>query len=94
MPDPMLTGSGPFIFDSYVPENYVLLKANKNYFMPTRPKGDINFDKTVDIYDLIIVANAYAEYHPMADLNGDRQIDIYDLIIVATDFGKTWTPDP
>jgi len=57
--------------------------------------GDINADGIVDIYDLILVANAYGSntdsptYNPNTDINNDTTIDIYDLIIVASHFGET-----
>ena len=94
MPDPKLTGSGPFILETYVPNDYILFKANRNYFMPYHPRGDINFDKVIDIYDLIIVAAAYGGYDQRADLDGNYIVDIYDLIIVAVDYGNIWMPDP
>jgi plastocyanin len=57
--------------------------------------GDLNGDFTVDIYDAILLANAFnsAPYKPSwnsnADLNGDETVDIYDAIILAAHFGKS-----
>ena len=45
---------------------------------------DLNNDGTVNILDLIIVANAFGEGEP--DLNGDGVVNIQDLVIVANAF--------
>jgi DNA-binding protein Fis len=55
--------------------------------------GDINGDGVVDIYDAILLANAYGSipgnprWNPKADLNGDNVVDIYDAIILAKHYG-------
>jgi len=57
--------------------------------------GDINRDGTVDIYDAILLANAYnskpgdPNWNVAADINGDNVIDIYDAIMLANNYGKT-----
>jgi hypothetical protein len=56
--------------------------------------GDINDDGTVDIFDAILLANAFntgigmPHWNPEADLNNDDFIDIFDAIILANNFGK------
>ena len=45
------------------------------------PTADINGDGTVNILDLVMVANAFGEAAP--DLNGDGTVNILDLVIVA-----------
>jgi hypothetical protein len=67
--------------------------------------GDINWDRIVDIVDVVICAMAFGsasednpetpwnetlKWNPNADLNQDEIIDIVDLVIVAISFGKTW----
>ena len=47
---------------------------------------DINNDGTVNILDLVAVANAFGENEP--DLNGDGIVNILDLVIVANAFGN------
>ena len=47
--------------------------------------ADLNGDGIVNIQDLVIVANAFAEKAP--DLNGDGIVNIQDLVIVANAFG-------
>ena len=46
--------------------------------------GDVNGDGTVNIQDLVIVANAIGKAEP--DLNGDGVVNIQDLVIVANAF--------
>jgi hypothetical protein len=56
--------------------------------------GDINGDFVVDIYDAIILANAYNSkpggqyWNPNADINGDNIVDIYDAIIMANHYNQ------
>ena len=56
--------------------------------------GDINGDGIVDIYDAIILANAFnskpgsSNWNPNADINHDGSVDIYDAIILASNFNK------
>jgi hypothetical protein len=59
------------------------------------PTGDINFDGTVNILDIFIVANAFGSkpgdenWNATADLNKDGTVNILDIFAVAWDFGKT-----
>ena len=46
--------------------------------------ADINNDGTVNILDLVAVANAFGEQQP--DLNGDGIVNILDLVVVANAF--------
>lgn len=56
--------------------------------------GDLNGDGTVDIYDAIILANAYNSspaaptWNPSADINGDNTVDIYDAILLASHYNE------
>jgi hypothetical protein len=56
--------------------------------------GNLNGDAVVDIYDAILLANAYnskpgnSNWNPNADINGDNIVDIYDAIILANNYGK------
>lgn len=101
MPDPTLTGSGPFMFTGLSGTDTLILAANRNYFMPWHPKGDINFDKVVDIFDLVHLALAFGSvpgdpnWNQHADIASHyEQIDIFDIVTLALDFGKEWLPDP
>jgi len=57
--------------------------------------GDVNGDKTVDVFDLILIGAVFssklgdAKWNPDADLNNDSKIDVFDLILAGTNFGKT-----
>ncbi|MGD0494764.1 MAG: PKD domain-containing protein [Candidatus Bathyarchaeia archaeon] len=54
--------------------------------------GDINGDGVVDIFDAIILSNAFnsvptsPSWNPNADLNNDGKVDIYDALI----FSNNW----
>jgi hypothetical protein len=56
--------------------------------------ADLNGDGTVDIYDAIILANAYnsrpvtSNWNPNADINSDNVVDIYDAIILANHYSQ------
>lgn len=56
--------------------------------------GDINGSGIVDIYDAIILANAFGtklgdpRWNPNADLKADEIIDIYDAIILANYYNQ------
>jgi hypothetical protein len=56
--------------------------------------ADLNGDGIVDIYDAIVLANAYSSvptssnWNGNADINSDNVVDIYDAIILANNYGK------
>ena len=50
---------------------------------------DINQDGSVNIQDLVLVAQAFGGYDEKADVNGDSVVDILDLTLVASAFGTT-----
>ena len=52
--------------------------------LETAPTMDVNGDGTVNILDLVLVANAFGKQEP--DLNGDGIVNILDLVIVANAF--------
>jgi hypothetical protein len=57
--------------------------------------GNLNTDNIVDIYDAIILSNAFNSkptsptWNPNADINGDQVVDIYDAILLANAFNKS-----
>jgi len=57
--------------------------------------GDLNGDRIVDIYDIVLVSLAFdsrpedSNWNPDADLNDDNTVDIFDVVTVAMNFGKT-----
>jgi hypothetical protein len=56
--------------------------------------GDVRGDGNVDIYDAIMLANAYntkpglKNWNPNADINSDNVVDIYDAILLANHYGQ------
>jgi hypothetical protein len=56
--------------------------------------GDLNGDFSVDVYDAIILANAYnsklgnLKWNSNADINGDNVVDVYDAIILANHYDQ------
>ena len=59
----------------------IFLKATAEVTNP----ADVNSDGTVNILDLVAIANAFGEAAP--DLNGDGVVNVLDLVIVANAFG-------
>jgi parallel beta-helix repeat protein len=82
-------GDSPYIIYENIIDKYPLVAPW------TTLVGDINQDRTVDIYDAILLSNAYSSspsspnWNINADINGDNTVDIYDAIILASNFGKT-----
>lgn len=58
--------------------------------------ADINSDGIVDIYDAILLANAYnsvptsSHWNPNSDINSDNTVDIYDAIILANHYNQNY----
>ena len=52
--------------------------------VPSVPLCDVNANGTVDVFDLILVAQLLGqESKTRMDANGDRLVNIFDMIIVA-----------
>ena len=57
--------------------------------------ADVNRDGVIDIFDVVIVAVAFASkpgdfsWNPIADINNDEIVDIFDMVVVALHFGET-----
>ena len=56
---------------------------------PTRLKGDVNADGTVNIQDLVLTASNLGQIgQNPADVNGDGAVNIQDLVLVAGALGN------
>jgi len=81
-------GDTPYGIDQSNIDHYPLMH------LWVRLRGDINGDGVVDIYDAILLANAYnsargkVNWNPDADINGDNIVDIYDAIILANHYNQ------
>jgi parallel beta-helix repeat protein len=57
-------------------------------------QGDVNGDRTIDIYDAILLATVFnsqptrPNWNPNVDINGDSIVDLYDAIILASHFNQ------
>lgn len=81
--------------------NYTVYASSQYYFTQVKGNvsftlfvmGDVNGDGIVDIYDAILLSNAYnstpdkPNWNPRADFNNDNIVDIYDAIILASHYG-------
>lgn len=83
--------------------SYVINADNEDRYPLMNPYvpmfGDLNFDDTVDIYDVIVATMAYdsapgdVQWNPTADVAPPfGKIDIYDVTTCLLNYGKTWTP--
>jgi hypothetical protein len=58
--------------------------------------GDIDGDGDVDIFDIVIIADAYGssegepKYNAICDIDGDGDVDIFDVVIAAGNYGESW----
>ena len=61
------------------------------------PNGDVNQDGTVNILDLVLVAQHLGQKppsNPRADVNNDGQVNVLDLVRVAEQFGENVAASP
>ena len=81
----------PYAIQGYEEDAYPLTKPYS-----TVPRlGDLDGDRTVSIFDCVIVALAFnsipgdPNWNQNADVNDDGAADIFDLVFVALHFGET-----
>jgi hypothetical protein len=66
------------------------------YTLGTSKTGDFNGDKSVDIYDALILVshmNLHTQdpgWDPKIDLNYDGVIDLYDDLVFSVYYGTRW----
>lgn len=74
---------------------YLIAENNLDKYPLMIFRGDINGDYSIDIYDAILLANAFGSdsgsprWNKRADINNDGAVDIYDALILAVNFGRT-----
>lgn len=91
MPEPTMTGSGPFKFVEYVQNDHVLLTANRDFFLQF--PGDVNGDGTVNALDLALLSHSYGSipnaerWNPSCDFNNDSKVDVLDLYRLGKNYG-------
>jgi hypothetical protein len=92
-----LTFSATYLADinaNLLPHNYWPMRGYADMVLPILI-GDLNGDKTVDIFDAIIWATAIntkpgdARWNALADFNHDNVVDMLDAIMLANHFGQT-----
>lgn len=90
------TRSGEFTVTLNVTDNEGLWNRTVSSLrLNTELLGDINGDGTIDIYDAVLLANAYnsnlgdPNWNANADLNRDNTVDILDAILLANHFGES-----
>jgi len=90
MPEPTMTGSGPFKFVEYVQNDRVLLTANRDFFLQF--PGDVNGDGTVNVQDLALLNYSYGSipnverWNPSCDFNNDSKVDVLDLYSLGKNY--------
>lgn len=73
---------------------YGVVDSLSKFAIFARLLGDINYDATVDIYDAILLSNAFnsqpgnPNWNANADINGDNIIDLYDAIILSSHYNQ------
>jgi len=59
--------------------------------------GDVDGDFDVDIFDVVLISNAYQsqsgepQYVPNCDIDGDGDVDIFDVVASAMNYGEAIT---
>ena len=78
------------LFSNSAGETFAPQVENAEITEPTKLKGDVNGDGTVNIADLVLVASTLGETgQNAADVNGDGQVNIADLVLVAGALGNS-----
>lgn len=85
-------GDTEYVIDANNTDNYPLVSP---YWTP----GDIDHDLDVDIFDVVICANAYGatpsspNWNPHCDIaNPNGIVNIFDLVTLAASYGEEYTP--
>jgi len=84
-------GDTPYILDADNQDRYPLMTAWEP--LP----GDLNWDGTINIYDIVLAVVAYGSksgdthWNPHCDIAEPYGIiDIYDIVMIAGNYGESW----
>lgn len=75
-------------------DNYYGYGLVNAWYAGQSPRGNINYDSTVNILDAIVVTNAFGStpgspnWDPHADIIINNVVNVYDVIVVSVNFGK------
>ena len=72
---------------------------SKQIEITSSPTWDINRDYTVNLFDLVILANHLGlpisgNPRPNPDVNRDGRVDLFDFVKVGANFNQTYSPNP
>ena len=70
--------------------------ASKTFIREFQIDGDINFDHTIDILDVVAVTSIYGsqsgdpKWNPKVDVQPSGKIDIQDVVVVTSKYGQKY----
>jgi hypothetical protein len=84
------------IYAHQVSGETTLINNNLTSWILVTIPGDVDGNREVNIFDIVMIAGAYSttvgdpSYNYDYDINGDLYIDIYDVVIAAVNYAETW----
>lgn len=90
-----VTNTGTIVWDYTHPGNNIMIARAQKYGMdylgstgsfPDFTLGDINFDGSIDVFDVLIASDMFMNLEPdtpPADMNGDGQVDAFDVALIV-----------
>ena len=84
------------IYAHQVPGETALTNNNLTSWILVTIPGDVDGNREVNIFDIVMIAGAYSttvgdpSYNYDYDINGDFYIDIFDVVIAAVNYAETW----
>jgi hypothetical protein len=99
----ILVNGLPVSYEKFENETHIILTftfkhSEVQIAILTTVFGDLNGDRIVDIFDVVIVCVAYgskpgdSNWNPIADIIKNNLVDIFDAVAVCVNYGKTWQP--
>jgi len=84
------------VYAHQVPGETVLENNNFQSWIFVTIPGDVDGNREVNIFDIVMIAGAYSTiegdpgYNNNYDINGDSKIDIFDVVIAAGNYAEVW----